>query len=290
MHYILLLSAWFIFALWGIISREVTLPIPILLTIITFFGFVVTFFFKKNITTFSFNKTAFIVSIFLVLDLLFLFIGFRYINFATVITLHYFAPVIVTLLSPFILDEKISNKDILLSIVGFIGISILFFHELQIEYTINSIIGLISAFLSSFTLAGNILYQRLYMKQQQDYVLAVRQYNFYMFIIYLLLIVPIWFISDYTINYEYFSSSLTIKNIILAILAGAFVQGIAMILFNSSARFISAKNIAKLSYTEILWVVLFGFLIYNETLNLIQSIGIFLVLIVNYTGINNEKK
>lgn len=287
MHYFLLLSAWFIFALWGVIAREIILPIPILLSIVTLFGFITTLFWKKE-NLVIIEKTAIIVSIILVLDLLFLLFAFRHINFATVITLHYFGPVIVTLLAPYILKEKISRTDIILAIIGFFGVFILFANELTFNNSFDVIMGLIAALLSSFTLAGNILYQRLYMKQQQDFIMAVRQYNLFMSLIFIFLITPIWFVFWNTDSYHLLINAITFKNIIALILAGIIVQGIAMILFNSSARFISGKNIAKMSYSEIVWVILFGVIIYNEHLSILQIIGILLILIVNYKGLKND--
>jgi drug/metabolite transporter (DMT)-like permease len=150
-------------------------------------------------------------------------------------------------------------------------------------------LGLISSLLSSVTLAGNILYQRLYMKEEGNYVMAVRQYNSYMFIIFLCVIFPIWIIYSFEENVLILVQSLTFKNILMAIISGLMIQGVAMILFNSSARFIQAKTIAKMAYTEVLWVVLFGFLIYNENLHVLQIIGMVLVFFVAFGVVKYEK-
>lgn len=287
-HYAALLVSWLLFAFWGVISREASLPIPVLLLLTTFFGFVFTLLFKQA-QFISWNKTAFIVSIILVFDLLFLLVGFRYVNFTTVITLHYFAPVIVMLFSHYVLNEKTTKHDILWSLVGFLGVVALFAHELTLEISFLHMIGLIASLLSSVTLAGNILYQRLYMKDGGNYVMAVRQYNSYMFIIFLCIIFPIWLIISFEEHLLILVQSLTLNNIFMAIISGLMIQGGAMILFNSSARFIQAKTIAKMAYTEVLWVVLLGFLIYNEDLHVLQIIGMGLVLLVSF-GARKQNK
>ncbi len=43
-----------------------------------------------------------------------------------------------------------------------------------------------------------------------------------------------------------------------------------------------------MSYSEIVWVILFGVIIYNEHLSILQIIGILLILIINYKGLKND--
>jgi len=287
-HYFALILSWFLFAFWGVMSRKTSLPIPALLLLTTFFGFIFTLLFRQP-NFISWNRTAFIISVILVFDLLFLLVGFRYVNFTTVITLHYFAPVLVILFSHYVLNEKTTKHDIILSLVGFIGVIALFAHELTLEISFLHILGLTSSLLSSVTLAGNILYQRLYMKKEKNYVMAVRQYNTYMFIIFLCVILPVWILISYEEHVLILVQSLTLQNILMAIISGLMIQGVAMILFNSSARFIQAKTIAKMAYTEVLWVVLFGFVIFNENLHVLQIIGMVLVFFVAFGVIKYEK-
>jgi len=288
-HYLSLLISWFLFALWGVAAREVTLPIPILLIIVTISGFLALSFLKRSFIV-KFNKTSFIISVILVFDLLLLLYSFKYVNFATVIGLHYLGPIIVTVMSPYILKEEINIKDILFSMIGFVGTLILLLHEFSLDViSTNQKLGVIAAFLSAFTLAGNVLYQRLYMKTSKNYIDAVKEYSFNMFLIYLIIILPLWIIFDidnFTVN---FNISLSYFNIFMAILAGISIQGLAMVLFNSSIRFIPAKNIAKMSYTEVIWVIVFGGVIYHETLYLLQSLGVLLILLSTFKGIKNEK-
>jgi len=287
-HYFALILSWFLFAFWGVISREASLPIPVLLLFTTFFGYIFTLLFRQP-NFLSWNRTAFIISVILVFDLLFLLVGFRYVNFTTVITLHYFAPVLVILFSHYVLSEKVTKHDLIFSLVGFIGVIALFAHELTLEINSLHILGLTASLLSSVTLAGNILYQRLYMKKEGNYVMAVRQYNAYMFIIFLCVILPVWILISYEEHILILVQSLTLQNILMATISGLMIQGVAMMLFNSSARFIQAKTIAKMAYTEVLWVVLFGFVIYNENLHVLQIIGMVLVFFVAFGVVKYEK-
>ena len=265
------------------------MPIPILLIIITISAFITLSVFQKSISI-TFNKISLIVSIILVFDLLLLVYSFKYVNFATVIGLHYFGPIIVTIASPIILKEQIKFNDILFSIIGFIGVIILIIHELSFDFTSNNHkIGVIAALLSAFTLAGNVLYQRLNMKTRENYINAVKEYNFKMLIIYLFIILPLWIIFDIDNFSNNLTISLTTFNLLLAIVAGIVIQGIAMILFNSSIRFISASDVAKMSYTEVMWVILLGGIIYKENLYLLQTLGIILILLSTFRGIKNGK-
>ncbi len=124
-----------------------------------------------------------------------------------------------------------------------------------------------------------------------DYINAVRQYNLYMFAISLIVIMPLWLsyaLTDFTQNIATLTASLTLKNIIMASVAGIMIQGLAMILFNSSIRFIQAKTIAKISYTEIFWVTILGLFIYNQHLYFLQIIGMTIILLVAYIGIRKS--
>lgn len=187
-----------------------------------------------------------------------------------------------------ILKEQTNTKDILFSVIGFLGVVLLFIHELRFDGNYLHLLGIISAFLSSVTLACGIMYQRLYMKKQSNYIMAVRQYNAYMFIICLLGIIPIWVLLNFEENITLLVTSFTLKNIIIATIAGVIIQGIAMILFNSSIRFIQASTIARMSYTEIFWVVILGAVIYNQHLYPLQIVGIAIILLVSYRAIVYE--
>lgn len=289
MQYCFILFSWLIFALWGVASREINLPIPILLLIVSFFGFLTAYMLKPSKIKLN-DRNAIIVSIFLILDLLFLLIAFKNISFATTITIHYFAPIWVALASNLVLRERRQKHDLILSIVGFLGVIVLFYHEIDITNNLStSIYGLMAAFLSSITLAGNILYQRLYMKDTANYIDAVKHYNFYIFMAYFLIIAPIWYIiygyEDHTIiqNIDY-------RHLIYAALAGIFIQGIAMLLFNYSIKYISAIKVSQMAYTEIAWVVLLGYALYDENISYLQSIGMIVILFVAYKGGNNETR
>lgn len=268
-------------------AREITLPIPILLIIMTISAFLVLSLFQKNIRV-KLNKISFTVSVILVFDLLFLIYAFKYVNFATVIGLHYFGPIIVTIVSPVILKEKIKLNDIVFSMIGFIGVIILLIHELSFtSININHRLGVIVALLSAFTLAGNILYQRLYMKTMNNYINAVKEYNFNMFLIFLFVVLPLWFFADIDNFGNNIKDVFTVSNLLMAIIAGIFIQGLAMILFNSSIRFISASNVAKMAYTEVMWVILLGAIIYHENIYPSQVLGITLILLSTFKGIKN---
>jgi len=279
-YYISIFSSYILFSLLGIISRNIHFPFFVTLSIMSFFGFFISFVFyyyvnKNIISLFKFDIHSFFVSIIFVFDLTFLFVAFKYVNFSTVIILHYFAPVLVILFN----NRKIEKIDLFITSIGFLGIFFIFQDNLNINtFDSNYYLGILFSFLSSFTLAGNIIYQHKYVnKLNNNYVIAVIKYNFYMFLIFSFFLFFIKYDISIIIN--------NINDLYYSILAGIFIQGIAMLLFNYSIQFININNIAKISYSEILFVTFFGFLFYDEVINFLQFIGLMLIVLVNILGV-----
>lgn len=286
-YYLAILLSWFLFAFWGVVSRSFDLAIPVLVLLVAISGFLLTLVVSQSKFV-LWNSSAFVVSIFLVFDLCLLLIAFRYAQFATVITLHYLGPVLILFLSPYVVNEKPKYADFVLVILGFLGVVILFSHEMQVSNDNTRVIGLTAALLSALTLAGNVLFQRRYMKKQDDYVMAVRQYNLYMCIESLLILIPLYLILVPDQSLSDIFQSLSLVKVVNVLIAGAIIQGGAMLLFNASARFIPAKTLAKLSYSEVIWVSLFGLLLYEEQLQLFQLIGMTIILLLAYFSINRS--
>lgn len=260
-----------------------------MLIIVTASAFMLLSTLEKSIKV-RFHKNAFIVSIILVFDILLLVYAFKYVSFATVIGLHYFGPILVTIFSPFILDEKIKFQDITYAIIGFFGVLILLIHEFSLGFdNLSHLFGLIAALLSAFTLAGNVLYQRMYMKTEIRPIQGVKEYNFYMLLIYTFIVLPLWLILNIDNFSQTIENYLTIENIVYAIMAGVFIQALAMVLFNTAAKHILGKDIAKMSYTEVVWVIVFGAVLYNEHLYFLQILGTGLILISTFKAIDNDK-
>ena len=75
-------------------------------------------------------------------------------------------------------------------------------------------------------------------------------------------------------------------------MAGMLTQGVAMLMFNSAIRFISSQTVAQMAFTEVLWVVVLGSVVYGESLAFVQiaSIVVILLVVASARRLSTEKK
>ncbi len=213
------------------------------------------------------------------MDLLFLFFALRRISFATTIAIHYSGPIIVSVLAPPILGERFSPRGLLFAIIGAIAVFGLCKVALHGPNDSQAWYGIIFAIASAFTLAGNIIFQRLYMTQQSSFGNAVFQYNLYMAIGYLLLVF-MWPATGHDINFS-LKGAMT-QQLILGFVAGLLTQGLAMILFNSAIRYLDSQTVSRMAFLEVVFTILLGALIYNETVSPMQISSIAVIVVVVY--------
>jgi drug/metabolite transporter (DMT)-like permease len=273
--YFQLLVAWLVFAFNGVIARSIDVPLPLLLAIMSAAGAFTCLILRPGKIEWSGN--AFLVALILIFDGLFVFLAFQRISFATTIALHYAGPILVTLLAPYVVNEKFRPRSLIYAIGGFIAVGVLC--NLEIRHASGrGIDGIIFACLSAITLALNILYQRKFMKQTANYKAAVLQYDVLMTIGYGLL-AALWPLAIDSAVYRNWHPDLAA--LLYTVGAGAIMAGVAMLLFNSAARFVPSDIIARMAFTEVAWVVLLGAAIYHEIPSLLQFAAIAAIFVMS---------
>lgn len=280
--FMMLIGSWAIFAFWGVIARSISIPLPLLLLIICIGGTIFSSFFITR--PFNFSYVAVVVAAILVMDLLFLFLAFQRISFATTIAIHYAGPIIVSLLAPVILGEHFSMRGLFMAVIGFIAVIILCNVELKTPNGPDSIYGILFAIASAFTLAGNIIYQRMYMIKQPAYGNAVAQYNMFMIIGYAFLIYLWPYVSGENVFPLRPGSTMFL---FFGIVAGLLTQGLAMIMFNSAIRYVDSQTVSRMAFSEVAMTILLGSAIYNEKISHIQIIAIVSIIFVVYFSQRN---
>jgi drug/metabolite transporter (DMT)-like permease len=254
--YVQILTAWFIYAFLGVIARGIPLPLPVLLFTMALGGAVLCLIVRPGKITWQ--PDALVIAVILLADLICLFMAFQRISFVTVIALHYAGPILVTLLAPIILKEKFNPKSFICACIGLIAVAVICRFEIIESYTAKTISGIGFAVLSAVTLALNIVFQRKLMKATVNFRASVLQYNFW------IMIGSAVIFGIFFLPYQNFIQAITWHRFELAFMAGLLTMGLASLLFNSAARSIDADIIARMAFTEIAWVTLLGFLIYQE--------------------------
>ncbi|MHB1702833.1 MAG: DMT family transporter [bacterium] len=268
-----------LFGAWGVAAKFINIPVPLLIFIMTGTAAIVLLPFSiNNIKDLFRDSHAFLVSLNLALDLILLTEAYRRVDLAIVVSIHYIGPVLVVLIAPWILKEHFKWKFLIFILIALIGgwlVSV----PTSVE-KINTT-GLLLAFGSAVTLAGNIILQRRYMRRDNaDPVTAVFRYN--VFLAGFMVIPAMFSIFKY--------QDVKIAYIWEAGITGILIQGVAMLLFNYAAKSLTAKILGIISYTEIFWASVFGLVIFSQSLTLFQVLGMILIIAASiYSNLSLEK-
>lgn len=261
-----------IFAGWGIVARSIDLPPPLLLAIICGAGAATCAAMKKK--PLKWHPNAIIVGTILAADLLLLILAYRRIDFATAVALHNAGPILVIILAPLIAGDPFRLRSLLLAIAGCMAVAVVCGAKIG-EGGAQTLSGVGFAMMSAVTLALSMLVQRRLMKQGEDVVNTVLQYNIVLCFWYIVAMIA-WQTIEY--NSGFSSWSINLNDIISAIFAGIMTQGGAMLLFNSASRQLNSDIMARLSLLGPVITIILGIVFYYETPNIIQVMGIAVIL------------
>ena len=188
-----------------------------------------------------------------------IFIALRKLPLATVVSISFAAPIFITIMSIFFLNEKVGMYRWLAVLVGFIGIVII------TEPGLNSF---------------NIyyLYPIIFCIGLSYVAIVIRRLS---------LTEPIWLIGFYfsftimmtsflTLPYGWIMPSL--KDFILLSLVG-ILGGAANLLLTQSYKFSEVSLVSPLKYLSLLFAIFFGYLIWNEIPSYKTLVGASLVIL-----------
>ena len=188
-----------------------------------------------------------------------IFIALRKLPLATVVSISFAAPIFITIMSIFFLNEKVGMYRWLAVLVGFIGIVII------TEPGLNSF---------------NIyyLYPIIFCIGLSYVAIVIKQLS---------LTEPIWLIGFYfsftimmtsflTLPYGWIMPSL--KDFILLSLVG-ILGGAANLLLTQSYKFSEVSLVSPLKYLSLLFAIFFGYLIWNEIPSYKTLVGASLVIL-----------
>ena len=216
---------------------------------------------KDRIKNFYYTKRPglhFLRCFFGLIALLAIFTALRNLPLATVVSISFAAPIFTTILSIFILSEKVGLFRWLAVVVGFVGIIIITepgFTSLNIYF----------------------VYPLIFCLGMSYVAITIRQLS---------TSEPVWLISLYfsatitlasffTIPYGWIMPD--IKDLMLLISIGIF-GGAANLWLSQSYKFSEVSLVTPLKYLALVFAIIFGYLIWNEVPSIKTLIGAFLVL------------
>ncbi len=247
-----------------LVKWSVDYPIGQVLFFRGFFGIVFYFFVIPRERLHNFYQTERIGLHFLrcvsgLIALVAIFIALRKLPLATVVSISFAAPIFTTILSIFLLSEKVGIFRWLAVIIGFIGILIITepgISELNIYYVFPIIFCL------------GLSYVAITIRQ-----LSTSE--------------PVWLISFYFSLSITLLSLLTIpqgwvmpslNHLVLLTLIGIF-GGVANLWLSQSYRYSEVSLVTPLKYLALVFAIIFGYFIWDEVPTIKTLLGAFLVII-----------
>lgn len=194
-------------------------------------------------------------------------LGFQLAPISTVILVGYTWPIFATLFSKIILKERLATQNIYLLLIAFIGIIFIFFKQ-TISFENLEFLGLLFILIAAILHAIVIVIFKKESDNNSKYTTIFYQ-NFIGFLIFL----PFLFINK------------PLPGLIQAgigISYGAVIGLLGFLFFFSALKKINASTASHLAYFEVIIAVLFGILLFHETLAWNTIFGGLLVLISIY--------
>ena len=226
----------------------------------------------KNTNFYKSNnlKLQIIRSILSILESGFFVLSFKHLSLANAHSIGALAPIIIVVLSVFILNERVSIKTWIAIFIGFIGVLIIIRPASDV-FSVNSFIPLLAAFFLG-------LYQVATKKITEYDAPEVSLFYSSLVGIVITSIMAFYFWQPVNFNSLYFFVPIG-----LFFSLGIYFQILAL----KNAR---ASIIQPFHYTLIFWAIIFGFFFYDDVPDLFTIIGAIIITTSGIFVINQTKK
>ena len=192
-----------------------------------------------------------------------LFESYRYISTSVSTIIYYLAPVMVLVLAPFLLKEKLSVSKIVGVCIALVGVILL--NQNSSPSSVVTI-GLILAFISAILYASIIL-----INKKVKGVDGLDSTLVQLLVACIVLFVYMTVTSQLNISFASTTSFITI------VILGIVHTGIAYCLYFSAISYVNAQMIALYSYIDPLVVILVSTIFLDESMSFIQVVGAILI-------------
>lgn len=227
---------------------------------------------KQNIKLLIISGTA------LGINWTFLFESFKYISVSNSILVYYFAPVIVIILSPIVLKEKLNISKVLCVIISMMGIFLIVKSDMStLQNSKEYLKGIVYSLLAALFYSSVILMNKR-IKNLSGFETTVVQ-----LISSAITLLPIIFFNNNTGILK-----LTPRSLVLILILGIVHTGIAYLLYFSSMKKLKGQSIAIFCYIDPISAMFFATIFLGENITISQLIGG--ALILGSTFLNSRKE
>ncbi|MDF2615194.1 MAG: putative permease [Clostridia bacterium] len=263
-----------IFGTIGVFVRYINLPSSIIALIRGFIGSLfllgVLILTKQNISWQNIRKNlpALLFSSFaLGANWIFLFEAYKHTTIANAALSYYFAPVFVIVMSPIVLKEKISLKNVVYIGTSLLGLFLIVQNSGNSDTEYNHLLGIFYGVIAAAFYAALMLSNK-FVHNMTNLETTLLQLSFAAIIL-----VPYVFIKE-DINLFQMSAF----SLVYIIILGVVHTGVGFYLFFSGMKGLKGQSIAALSYVDPITSLLASVIIFNENMTLIQILGTILLL------------
>lgn len=194
-----------------------------------------------------------------------LFEAYKYTTVSIATMSYYFAPVIVTIVCPFLFHEKITKKQILCSVMSTIGLFLI--TGIDASGGSNHMVGIM------FGLGAAVLYATVILLNKFIKNVGGIHRTFLQFIAAIIVLIPYILLTS-GVNI----TALATGGLVALLIVGLVHTGVTYCLYFSSLKELPGQKAAILSYIDPLVAVLVSVFLLQEPMNMMQIIGSAMIL------------
>ncbi len=269
-----------IFGTIGLFVRYIDMPSSAIALVRGLIGSVflvmVIFLLKQKVSWTKVKENALLLiisSILLGANWVFLFQAYKNTSIANATLSYYFAPVIVMLLSPLIMKEKLSIKKILCVGVAVLGMFFIVGNGSSESSVGNNLLGIIYGLMAA-TCYATLVFVNKFLKGLGGLEIA-----FIQLFIAAVVLFPYVVVSEGVSVFVISGGSL-----LLLIILGVLHTGVGFFLFFSGMQGIKAQSMATLSYLDPITSLFLSIVILQEPITSLQAVGGILLLGATFLG------
>ncbi len=196
-----------------------------------------------------------------------LFEAYKYTTVATATLCYYMAPLLLVLLAPLFLGERLTPKKLICAAVALLGMAL-------VSGVLGEGIGDPSALLGiGLGLAAAVLYACIVIMNKKMTDIGAMDKTVVQFAVSTLVLVPYVLLAE-----DVFSCSLSLGELALLLVLGVVHTGIAYALYFGVIKRLPAATVALYSYADPIVAVLLSALFLKEPMTLLGGIGAVLIL------------
>ena len=191
--------------------------------------------------------------------------GLARVPLAQAIALAFIAPLIAIFLAAGFLGETIGRRTIGASLIAFSGVTLIFIGQAQADLGHDALLGSFAILVSAICYAVNIILMR-----QQALVAGPIEIAFFQNLIVAALLLCAWPVMG--------GADFPPAGQIPFVLLASFLSTASLLLLSWAYARAEASYLAATEYTSFLWAMLFGWLVFGETVSLFTLAGAALIV------------